>query len=349
MQRELLAKISEMLVFGFPDAVLTENSSAFKWISNQLIGGLIFFDKDVNGNPGRNIIEPSQITDLLAVIKSISRSPLFLAVDQEGGKVARLNSTNGFVEFPSHALLGKKNDLDSTRFVASEIAELLSSIGFNVNFAPVVDLSLNLFNPVIAKKERSFGDDPEIVFKHAKVFIEEHRKRNILCVGKHFPGHGSARSDTHFGWVDSTNHWLEIELRPYEMLISSGNLDAIMTAHIFNGSVDWKFPATLSKVWISEILRNRLEFSGIVFSDDLQMKAIADNFSLEESVFNAISAGIDVLLFANMQNSVFIEPEEIISIIVDLVNRKEIPLSRIEESFERIQKVKNKYCSMCNN
>lgn len=332
-----------MLVFGFPDAELTEDTITYKWLTNSEIGGLIFFDKDSKGNPGRNIIEPNQVKNLIERIKSTTSSPIFIGVDQEGGNVARLNSRNGFYDFPSHSFLGKLNHFDSTRTIAIEISKLLSSLGFNANFAPVVDLNLNPDNPVIVKKERSFGSHPEVVFNHSKVFIDEHRKRHILCVAKHFPGHGSALLDSHSGWVDSTNTWEEVELKPYQMLIESGMLDAVMTAHIYNSNVDPEFPATLSKVWLENVLRDKLRFMGLVFSDDLQMKAIAENFSLEESIYNAITAGVDVLLFANMQNSTFIEPELVISIILNLIDRNEMTLSRIDESYDRIQRMKNKY------
>lgn len=332
-----------MLVFGFPDSELTEDTITYKWLTNGEIGGLIFFDKDSKGNPGKNIIEPNQVKNLIERIKSTTSSPIFIGVDQEGGNVARLNSRNGFCNFPSHSFLGKLNHFDSTRATAIEISELLSSLGFNTNFAPVVDLNLNPDNPVIVKKERSFGSHPEVVFNHSKVFIDEHRKRHILCVAKHFPGHGSTLLDSHSGWVDSTNTWQEVELKPYQMLFKYGMLDAVMTAHIYNSNVDPEFPATLSKVWLENVLRDKLRFMGLVFSDDLQMKAIAGNFSLEESIYNAITAGVDVLLFANTQNSIFIEPELVISIILNLIDRNEMKLSRIDESYDRIQRVKNKY------
>lgn len=332
-----------MLIFGFPDAELTEDTTTYKWLTNNEVGGLLFFDKDSRGNPGKNIIEPNQVKNLIEHIKSITSSPIFIGIDQEGGNVARLNSRNGFFDFPSHSFLGRLNHFDLTRATAIEISELLSSFGFNVNFAPVVDISLNPDNPIIAKKERSFGSQPEVVFTHSKVFIDEHRKRHILCVAKHFPGHGSALSDTHSGWVDSTYVWKEVELKPYQMLIESGMLDAVMTAHIYNANIDPEFPVTLSKVWLRSVLRDKLRFMGLVFSDDLQMKAIAENFSFEECIYRAIISGVDLLLFANMQNSTFVEPEMVISIILNLIDRKDITLSRIDESYERIQWIKHKY------
>lgn len=349
MLSQLIKKISKMLLFGFPDVEITEASVTFKWLSNELVGGLIFFDKDPNGENGRNIIDPNQIRNLISQVKSLSREPIFLGIDQEGGKVARLNSANGFENFPSHYYLGERDDINLTSSFAEKLAVLLSSLGFNLNFAPVLDLNLNKSNQVISLKERSFGDTPRKVLSHAGVFIQRHRQRNILCVGKHFPGHGSSPLDTHKGWVDSTNNWQKIELEPYRMLIDKGILDAIMTAHILIASVDAKLPATLSNRWLDQTLRKELNFQGIIFSDDLQMKAIADNFSLEESIFYSISAGVDVLVFANMQTSMFIEPNEVISIIVDLIERKEITTFRIEESYRRIQSIKQKYFGMFNN
>ncbi|MGQ9819431.1 MAG: glycoside hydrolase family 3 N-terminal domain-containing protein [Candidatus Kapaibacteriales bacterium] len=343
MLKNLKSKISQMLVFGFPDAELTDHTVTYKWLKNNEVGGVILFDKDSKGKHGRNIIEPNQVKNLIEQIKSIASGPIFIGIDQEGGIVARLNSRNGFFDLPSHSFLGGLNHIDSTMATAIEISELLSTLGFNLNFAPVVDLSLNPDNPIIAKKGRSFGRQPEYVFNHSKVFINEHRKRNILCVAKHFPGHGSALLDTHSGWVDSTYVWQEVELKPYQMLIESEILDAVMTAHIFNANIDPKYPATLSKIWLCDVLRDKLRFKGLVFSDDLQMKAIAENFTLYETVYLAITAGVDVLLFANMQDPTLIEPDFVISIILDLVDRNEIPRSRIDETYDRIQRIKNKY------
>ncbi len=341
-------KIGQMIMIGFAGLELGTDRFLVPALRSGLIGGLIFFDKDIRTNQVRNIENPNQVKSLIYQILSISRFPLFLGVDEEGGKVARLSSKNGFLDFPSHLQIGKINDVSYTRNVASQIASLLEETGFNTNFAPVIDLAINPNNAVIIGKGRCFSDIPEIVIEHSSIFIEEHIQKGILPVAKHFPGHGSSEMDSHLGWTDVTRTWKPVELTPYELLQAKALLPAVMVAHIYNSAFDSNFPASLSHIWIEEGLRKGIGFSGVVFSDDLQMKAISDNFTFEESIEFAINAGVDVLLFANQLD---FDPglhNKILQTIVQLVKSNRISIQRIEESFLRIKSVKQKIFNMSN-
>jgi beta-N-acetylhexosaminidase len=195
-------------------------------------------------------------------------------------------------------------------------------------------------NPVIGKLERSFSADPEVVARHALVWVDAHRRFGILCALKHFPGHGSSRADSHLGFVDVSDTWTEIELKPYRRVIEAGKADLIMTAHIFNRHLDPQLPGTLSAAVINGLLRERLDFGGVVVSDDLQMKAISDHYGLETAVEKAVNAGVDLLVFGN--NSVY-DPdiaERSIAVIKRLISNGKISPKRIQQSYERIIRLK---------
>ncbi|NLO19168.1 MAG: glycoside hydrolase family 3 protein [Ignavibacteria bacterium] len=343
MEKELEKKIGQMLLIGFRGLELNDKSAISEDIINERIGGLILFDIDVElGGSKRNIESPSQLRKLIGQIKSYSKTPLFISIDQEGGLVNRLKGEYGFPQTVSQKTLGDLNREDETRYWASITANCLSEMGFNLNFAPAVDLEINPENPVIGKKERSFSSNPEIVTKHAEIIIEGHKKKNIICCIKHFPGHGSSLEDSHFGMVDVSKLWNEIELIPYKKLISLKQVDMIMTAHIFNKNLDEKYPATLSKNILTGMLRESLAFNKVIMTDDLAMKAISQNFGLEKSIELAINAGADILLFAN--NSGFDQDiaKKAISTIKKLLKAGKISEERIEESFNRIMELKKK-------
>jgi len=177
----------------------------------------------------------------------------------------------------------------------------------------------------------------------AKEFIKQHRKYNVLTSLKHFPGHGSSKADTHLGMADVTNTWEDRELKPYKDLIDSGYVDAIMSAHIVNKKLDSTGnPGTLSMSILSGILRQRLHFEGVIFSDDMQMHAITKHYGFEEAVKLAILAGVDIMIFSNnIAGSDVRTVDKVHSIIHDLVVRGEISRARIDESFRRVMRMKN--------
>lgn len=334
-------KIGQMLMVGFKGFEVTDTSHVVRDIQNYHTGGIILFDYDVpTGTPDRNIDSAEQVTALINDLQVLASSPLFMAVDQEGGRVARLKTERGFQPTIAAEELGDINNPDTTRHYATQMAVELQELGFNVNFAPVVDLNTNTMNPVIGQLNRSFSADSDIVTKHASIFLEEFNAHNILGVLKHFPGHGSAWNDSHVGMAEVTDTWEEIELEPYKNLVEADKNFAVMTAHVFNENLDEDLPATLSHNVQTEILRNQIGFEGVLFSDDMQMDAIRSYYGLESSIKNAIVAGVDVLVFAN--NSVYdreIIPTSV-SIIKNLLDEGEITEEMINESYKRIMSAK---------
>jgi len=335
-------KIAQMIMVGFKGFEVSDTSHVVRDIEEHNVGGIILFDYDMTTRtPNRNIENPSQVKELTTKLQSLSETPLFMAIDQEGGRVARLKTERGFAPHVSADYIGEKDDTDSTRFYASEMADQLQDLGFNVNFAPVVDLNVNPDNPVIGQLDRSFGANPDLVVKHAEIYLDEFNKHNILGVLKHFPGHGSAWNDSHVGMAAVTDTWKPVELEPYQQLANSDLPFAVMTAHVLNKNIDADLPATLSARAQTEMLRDEIGFDGVLFSDDMQMEAIRSFYGLDASVKHAINAGVDVLVFAN--NSVY-QPDivpDIINIVLKLIDEGEIERATIDESYNRIMRTKN--------
>ena len=335
-----------MLKIGFRGMQVADTNHIARDLQKYHLGGVVLFDYDVPRDTAyRNIESPEQVKQLVEELKALSKKPLIVSIDQEGGRVARLKPRYGFPKSVSAEYLGSLNNIDSTRYYARKTAETLSSLGINVNLAPVVDVNLNPDNPVIGGLERSFSEDPQTVAKHAGIYIKTLHSYDILTVLKHFPGHGSSKKDSHLGVVDVTDTWSRKELIPYRQLIDSSLVDAVMTAHIFNSQLDSTYPATLSQPTINGILRDSLDFDGVVISDDLMMGAIRKEYGLKTTIEQALHAGVDILSFAN--NSVYnpdIVPEAH-RIINELINEGKISRERIDQSYKRIMDMKMKLMS----
>lgn len=243
----------------------------------------------------RNYSSPDQISALVDQIKKeIGDNSLLVAVDQEGGRVNRLREP--FTIFPSAREIGATGNDYLAYETGRAIGNELLSVGINLDFAPVMDVDSNPSNPVIG--DRSFGSDPYLVARMGMQMIAGMQDSGILTCAKHFPGHGDTSEDSHFK-LPSLEHDLqrlsEFELIPFESAVDSG-VDTIMTAHIIIKGVDSDNPATMSAKLIKEQLKLRMGFSGVVVSDDLEMKAISDNFGLGETAARCIKAGVDLLL-----------------------------------------------------
>jgi len=336
-------KAGQMLMIGFRGLAVDSLSPIMQDIRKRRIGGVILFDYDVpSGSPVRNIRSPRQVKTLVSDLQKATSVPLFIAIDQEGGKVCRLKEKFGFPPSVSAQYLGSLNSVETTKRYADATAETLAALGINLNFAPVVDLNVNPDNPVIGRLERSFSDDPAVVTRHALTVIDSLHNHGVLSAIKHFPGHGSSLNDSHKGFVDITDTWSTEELRPFGDIVESGRCDMVMTAHIFNEKLDHVWPATLSSRVTGGILRGNMGYTGVVVSDDMQMNAIRQHYGLETAIERAILAGVDILVFAN--NSVFEEDiaSRAIAIIEKLVREGKIPAGRIDESCARIVKLKEK-------
>ncbi len=342
---ELRKKIGQMLIVGFRDLEINSESYIVKTVNDLNLGGVILFDKDnpSKGELSRNIASPAQTKKLISDLKKYSLSPLFISLDAEGGYVNRLKEKYGFFKIPSAEKLGQ-GTLANTREKADLLGMELSALGFNMNFAPVVDVNINPENPVIGYLERSFSSDPKKVYSFSNEFIKGLQKNKIITAIKHFPGHGSSTADSHLGLVDVTKTWTPKELIPYFLLIKNGYSDMVMTAHIMNTEIDSTYPATLSPTFINFLLRKGLGFQGLVVSDDMQMGAIVDNFGFEESLIQAINAGCDILILSNNIKTYDEQaPYRAVDAIFSAVKNGQISEERINESYNRIQEFKKNH------
>ena len=343
---ELKERIGQMVMIGFRGTEVSENSDIIKIINDAKIGGVVLFDFDVPSRSfPRNILNYEQTKKLISDLKKYSSVPLFIAVDAEGGKVNRLKSEYGFLDIASPKELGELNNYEITKKEYLKLSKELRELGFNMNFAPVVDLNINAKNPIIGALNRSFSSNPDTVFIQAKVFIESLKENNIISVVKHFPGHGSSKNDSHLGIVDVTETYKEEEIIPYQKLNENNLLEAVMTAHIFNKKIDKNYPSTLSSIFLEDILRKKIGFSGVIISDDMQMGAISKNYGFKESIIKAINAGNDILLFSNNSSNNYDKDlgYKVTDIIYDAVKNGQISEKRIFESSERIYNLKRKF------
>jgi beta-N-acetylhexosaminidase len=286
--RETRVLAGQVLVAGFegieaPDELLRP-------CARGELGGIILFR--------RNLANVHQVSALIArfAAESPSGLPLLVAVDQEGGRVARLGPP--VLKLPPMRALGALGDPDLTRRCGELLGRQLSALGFTIDLAPVLDVDTNPQNPVIG--DRSFGSDPGTVVTQASAFARGLGEGGVLRCGKHFPGHGDTDLDSHLALprLAHTRARLEtIELAPFRAL--SKELDAILTAHVIFESVAPERPATLAPQVVRGLLRDELGFTGLVLSDDMEMKAIADHFGVEQAACAAIEAGCDQLLICS--------------------------------------------------
>jgi len=339
---ETRAKIGQMLIIGFRGTDISDTSHIVADIETLNIGGVVLYEYDApSGSRPRNIQSPTQLAQLTDNLQLRAEIPLFIAIDQEGGFVNRLKQSYGFPPTVSAQYLGNVDNADTTAFWAGRCATTLQEMGINLNFAPVVDLNVNPACPVIGAYERSFSANSSIVTKHSAIWIREHRSRGILTCLKHFPGHGSSTTDSHNSMVDITETWSATELEPYYNLVDSGLVDMAMTAHVYNLNIDPTYPATLSNAFINGMLRTDIGYGGVIISDDMQMGAIDNYFGLYTAIEKAINAGVDILIFSN--NGTQYDPQiasRAVSAIVWLIEEGEIPISRIDESYDRIMALK---------
>ena len=336
-------KIGQLLLLGFRGLELSADSAVVEQVRLGKVGGIILFDYDViNKEFVRNIASAEQVRRLNGVLQDAAPIPLFVSVDQEGGRVLRLKPRYGFPAIPSQRYLGDLDQVDSTRYYAALNAKNMRELGFNLNFAPVVDLNLVTESGVIGYLDRSFSADPEVVARHAGVVAEESYRQGVIPVLKHFPGHGSAKADSHYGITDVTTTWSERELEPYRLLIGSGFKGAVMTAHVFNQRIDPDYPATLSAAAM-RLLREDLGYSGVVFSDDMHMKAVSEQYGLEEAILLSLAAGVDVFCFGNNLSYDADIPDKFQTIVMEGIASGRISVDRIEASFARIMALKKAY------
>jgi beta-N-acetylhexosaminidase len=342
-QVPLRTKIGQMLMVTVTGDSVEDRSPSMDTLktdlSEGLIGGVIMFTWS------GNLKNPGQIAHLTRELQKRSAVPLFISVDEEGGRVARLSASNGFASTPSAYQMGTVVNQESyTRGTGATMAGWFVQTGLNLNLAPVVDLNINPASPAIGALERSFSADPATVTQHASWFIDEFRRQKIFTALKHFPGHGSATADSHLGFTDITDTWSSIELQPYVNLLSAGMIDVVMTGHLFNAHFDSLYPATLSHATISGLLRSQIGYNGVVVTDAMGMSAISNLYTLEQAVELAVNAGVDILLYTtNLDSSGVSLARRIVNFIERRVARGAIAEARINESYARIMALKGRY------
>ncbi len=300
------------------------------------LGGVMYLKK--------NVASLSTVREMNAMFQAASPGlPPFITLDQEGGAVERLTKDVGFDEIPNAATIAARNSPDEAEAIYARMAQAIAEQGFSVNFGPVADLNTNPDNQIIARFGRAFSADPEVVTEYDAAFIRAHRAADLVTALKHFPGHGSSTADSHEGFVDITETWDPVELEPYAALIGEGMADMVMVGHLYHADFaddDGETPSSLSPRWINGVLRDELGFDGVVISDDLEMGAIREHFTLEQTVTRAVRAGMDILLFSNTADYRPGLSGEVLEILLSEAEADPAFAARIEESYRRIVALK---------
>lgn len=347
--------VGQMIMTGFHGDGMDEKSDDFAAIEQQIksgkIGGVILFDVDLSGLLANgmdiatakqqifssNIKNTDQVKKLNKHLQSIAPKKLLIAIDQEGGNIQRLKNEHGFTGTPSAKELGM-GDPQKTYEIAYDLGKRLHDLGFNVDFAPLLDVDVNPQSPAIGAKMRSFSSNPEIVTQHGDAFAHGLSDAHIAYSFKHFPGHGSAGNDSHAGITDITKTYQDYELLPWKRLLKNAPDNAmVMVAHVINNNFD-TLPASLSSRTI-QMVRN-MGFNGVIVSDDMDMGAIANEYGIEQAIYMAIMAGNDILVFGNNLTFDKNRGSDVNAMIIKMVQEGRIPESRIRESYRRIRKLK---------
>lgn len=325
----LKEKVGQMIGLAFSG---DEYSPELKMQVEDIEAGLIIYFKD-------NCITPKQIFDLNKEINRHAKISPFIALDQEGGMVARV--TEGIVQSPGAMAISATCHKENAYTLAKNMGIELRHLGFNFNFAPVGDVNNNPKNPVI--NVRSYSEDPNIVASYMEQAVKGYHDAGLMTSVKHFPGHGDTAVDSHVGLpvVDFDKERLDkIELVPFQKVIDL-DLPGIMASHVLYTKYDNKYPTTLSKKIITGLLREEMGFKGLVVTDSLTMSAVFDNFSLEEIVYNGFNSGCDILLLCGARNVSM--QKEFAEIALRLAEEGKIPLSIIDAAVTRILKYKSLY------
>jgi len=308
------------------------NGTTKKMIEDYHVGGFILF--------GENIKNSGQLITLVNSLKNTnlkSKLPLFLSVDEEGGRVSRMPKE--FKKLPTNKIIGKVNNEDFSYKIGNILGEEIKALGFNMDFAPVLDINSNPKNTVIG--DRSFGTNSIIVSKLGIQTMKGIQISGVIPVVKHFPGHGDTSVDSHIGLPSvntDMNTLKRFELVPFDNAIKSG-ADAVMIAHILLNKIDSKNPASLSKIVITDLLRKQLNFNGLVITDDMTMGAILKNYNINDAAIKSVNAGSDIVLVCHGSNNEI----KVINALKEAVANGTISKNRVDESVYRILKLKSKY------
>ena len=323
-------KIGQMITIGIDG--YSVDDTAKQLITDKKVGGVILFKN--------NISNSNQLLQLINDIKGINSTnkiPIFISVDQEGGRVNRLPSE--IKSLPSNEVVGNKNDNKLAYDIGKNIGYALGSFGFNMDFAPVLDVNSNPNNTVIG--DRSFSNDKDKVASLGASEINGFKDSNIISVAKHFPGHGDTATDSHYALpiINKTLDELKsVEFVPFKKAIEE-KVPAIMVSHILMPQIDANNPASMSKTIITDILRKDLKFDGLIVTDDMTMGAVTNDLDITTACINAINAGADLLLVCHGYDNEI----NVINAIKDSVNNRIISIDTINKSVYRILSLKENY------
>ena len=323
-----------MIVSGFEGTYL--NSQTKKLITEQGIGGLILFE--------RNYENPKQLKKLIEDLQGITPQqspPLFISVDQEGGRVLRLKEP--FTQFPPMCCLGHADSDDLAYRFGLGMGKEMKAVGINMDYAPVLDVHSNSDNPIIG--QRAISSNPEKVARLGCKIIQGFKDAKVFPVGKHFPGHGDTSQDSHLTLplVERDQESLEqVELIPFAKAFKEG-LEIIMTAHVVYPTWDASSAATFSNIILKNLLRNKMGFEGLVMSDDLEMQAVTQ--TMEEIPSLAINAGVDLFLICHDISKV----TQLQEALIKGIEQGEISHKTVNDSYQRIIRTKQKLAGFMDN
>lgn len=327
--RDVRNHIGQLAIVGFDGHTAP---SSLKALAREFdLAGVILF--------ARNVSSPAQVADLAREIHSLARDlPLWISVDQEGGRVARLRRP--FTEWPPMITLGRASDDQLAARFARALAAELRAVGINLDYTPVLDLHTNPANTVIG--DRAFGDRPADVARLGRVIIRTLQSEGIAACGKHFPGHGDTSADSHHALpvVEHPPERLrEVELVPFRAAIEEG-VASIMTAHLLIPSLDEERPVSLSRTIIHGWLREELRYQGLVISDDLGMRAITDRYGAEEAAVAAIGAGCDAVLLCGPDVE---QHARTLEALIHATEQARLPLTRVEDAMTSQRRAKERF------
>jgi len=333
----LSQQVGQLMIVGFSGT--NRSSPGFRRLVDNLekglVGGALFLAENITSR-----------TELVAMVQQVRHCacalPPLIAIDEEGGAIERLSEEYAFPHIQSAAKVGS-GDEENARRQYRTLAQKLFDVGFNINFAPVVDLNKNPNNPIIGAKDRSFSRDPYVVALFAKIFIEEHHAFGILTTLKHFPGHGSSSTDTHLTATDVGSSWSQDELIPYQRLLADDLVDSVMVGHLINER-EWGGVATQDgSTAIHNLLRKKLKYNGVVISDDLTMSAITRKTNdFADVLISSLQAGVDILLIAHPVKDGNDEYQGFNSSTVNAIIDNKLALQLVQESWERVTSLKSR-------
>lgn len=331
---ELAAAVAELLVVGFYGANARSPSARLlaRQVQRGQVGGVFFVNQ--------NIGTIDELADLIRLFRAGGNQPL-IAIDHEGGVVQRLTPAHGVRRLPAARTVAETLSPTAARELYAKAGRELAALGFNINLGPVLDVD-DPENPVIGRPKRSYGTDPERIAAYAESFAGGFASAGILCAAKHFPGHGRSTSDSHSGVVDISARWTEAELEPFSRLFVSPHVPAIvMTGHLCLERLapDGR-PATVSAPIVTDLLRQKLGYRGVVMTDDVDMDAIRHLMSREEAVVQALAAGNDLIMIKNLFGYDPLLPEHAVRWVRKAIARGVLTEAQITAAVARVRAIR---------